>query len=198
MKPVHLGSSIGISKAKNRQELIQGIEVALFYDDKILVETAVDPLIEVTLPMIGNTEVTFGGIEQPKLESDFLDFSDKYIAGDKSSAMNSSSLIPAPIEPELAELVHQYGKTTYHTLGCSGIARVDFLINPRAGVVYVNEVNTMPGTLYVHNFKHTGMTAVALVSRLITLAEERHQAVNSIQHTFTSSILSNLGGGKKQ
>ncbi len=193
VKPVHLGSSIGMSVAKTVAELEQAIEVALHYDDKVLVEEVVKHLIEVTLPIMGNDTLTFAHIERPLNKSEFFNFEDKYLSGGKGSGVNSEySEVPAKIDPELAAQVLEYGQMTYRALGASGIARVDFLIEGEKGLVYMNEVNTLPGSLYHHNWKKRGVSGVELVSKLMALAEERHAKREGLTHTFQSDILKKM------
>lgn len=193
VKPVHLGSSIGISKVRTAHELENAIEVALHYDSKVLVEEGVENLIEVTLPIMGNDVLTMGAIERPLNKTEFFDFNDKYLGGGKGAGANSAySEIPANIEPALSATVLEYGERTYRTLDCAGIARVDFLIDSMRGVVFVNEVNTLPGSLYHHNWRHQGITAIELVSCLITLGRERAVRDAGVTHTFQSSILSKM------
>jgi len=197
IKPVHLGSSIGVSKANNLLELENSIEVALAYDWKVLVEEGVQNLIEVTLPMMGNNEIIFASIERALNKSDFFDFSEKYInnngkkgAGD---ANNQQSEIPAKISSEFKDRVLEYGEKTFKAIGCSGIARVDFLIDEKNRKVYVNEVNPLPGSLYAHNWKKSGITNVELIDRLIKLSFERFKSQSEIIYTFNSTILEKVG-----
>lgn len=198
VKPVRLGSSIGMSKAKTDDELENAVEVAFHYDDKVLVEESVEDLIEVTLPMMGNEELTFGEIERPLNQTEFFDFSDKYLsdAGKTSGVNTQYSEIPAKIDKSLASRVKDLGEKTYRTLGCSGIARVDFLIDAGKDLVYVNEVNTLPGSLYHHNWKKAGVSGVELVLNLVHLAEERFASKKEIAYTFHSDILKQAGGPK--
>lgn len=198
VKPVHLGSSIAITKVRQWSELENAIEVALHYDDKVLVEESIENLIEVTLPIMGNDELQLAAIERPLNKTEFFDFNDKYLSGGKKTGgVNSQySEIPANIDTELAEQVKDFGKRTYHALGCSGIARVDFLIESSARRVYVNEVNTLPGSLYHHNWKKVGVSGVELVIKLVVLAEERFASHQNITYTFSSGILKKAGGSK--
>lgn len=197
VKPVHLGSSIAITKVRDESRLEDAVEVALHYDDKVLVEESVENLIEVTLPLMGNDEPRFGLIERPLNKTEFFDFNDKYLSGGKKgSGVNSRySEIPANIDAELAQKVQEYGRAAYRALGCSGIARIDFLIDSTSRVVYFNEANTLPGSLYQHNWKKAGVSGVELVSTLIAFAEERFQRDRGLTRTFRSEIL-NRGGGK--
>jgi D-alanine-D-alanine ligase len=198
VKPVHLGSSIAITKVKENSALENAIEVALHYDDKVLVEESIENLIEVTLPIIGNDELQLAAIERPLNKTDFFDFNDKYLSGGKKSggANSQYSEIPANIDQKLAEQIEELGKRTYHALGCSGIARVDFLIEGTTKHVYVNEVNTLPGSLYHHNWKKIGVSGVDLVKKLVDLADERFESNKNITYTFHSEILKKAGGKK--
>ena len=200
IKPVHLGSSIGITKVKTMSELENALEVAFHYDDKVLVEEGVNNLIEVTLPIMGNEDLQLAGIERPLNKTEFFDFNDKYLSGGKKGeGVNSQySEIPADIGEEFAREVKEFGKKTYLSLGCSGTARVDFLIDSVTHKVYVNEVNTLPGSLYAHNWKKMGVSAVDLVSRLIDLAVERFEEKQKLTHTFHSDILKEVSGPKFQ
>lgn len=199
VKPVHLGSSIAIAKVKGDAELENAVEVAFHYDDKVLVEESVENLIEVTLPMIGNDEPQLAAIEKPKSKTGFFDYTDKYLSGGKKGGggvNNEYSEIPAQIDPELARQVEDLGRRTYRVLGCSGITRVDFLIEGTTRKVYVNEVNTLPGSLYVHNWKKVGVSSVELITKLVALAEERFASHQNITYTFDSDILKKAGGVK--
>ena len=175
VKPVHLGSSIGITKAKDEKELENAIEVALHYDDKVLVEESVEPLLEITLPIMGNDEITPAQCERPLNKTEMFDFSDKYLSGGKSASgvNNAYSEIPAAIGDELTNKIKDLGVRVYRTLGCSGTARVDFLVNDTTKEIFVNEVNTLPGSLYAHNWKKAGVSNRDLVFGLVRLAEER-------------------------
>jgi D-alanine-D-alanine ligase len=198
VKPVHLGSSIGITKAKQQQELLNAIEVAFHYDDKVLVEESVENLIEVTLPIMGNDTLQLAAIERPLNKSEMFDFNEKYLSGGKKGggANSEYSEIPAKIDENLARQVRELGEKTYRTLGCSGIARVDFLIEGSLGKVYVNEVNTLPGSLYYHNWRKVGVSGIDLVAKLIALAEERYEAHRGTTYAFKSDILKKVNGPK--
>ena len=199
VKPVHLGSSIGITKIKDASGLENAIEVAFHYDGKVLVEESVENLIEVTLPIMGNETLQFASVERPLNKTEFFDFRDKYLSGRKGGGANSEySEIPAQIGEELTKQVQELGEQTYRALGCSGIARIDFLIDSATKKIFVNEVNTLPGSLYHHNWKKSGVSGVELVTKLIALAEERFSAGQNLTHTFSSDILQKVGGPKAQ
>lgn len=202
VKPVHLGSSIGIAKVKNEKELEQAIGVALHYDHKVLVEKGVEPLLEITLPIMGNNDIRVAECERPLNKTEFFDFKDKYLSGGGKKGgegVNSQySEIPAAIGEELTRKIKDIGKRVYRALDLGGIARVDFLVQADTKEVFVNEVNTLPGSLYHHNWKKAGVSNMDLIEGLIRLAEERVSEQTSTQFTFDSDILQQVGGPKMQ
>lgn len=196
VKPTHLGSSIGISKVEKESELMNALEVAAHYDDRIIVEQGVANLIEVTLPIMGNTELMAALLEQPLTKpEDFFDFDTKYMQGGKKGKNNAKagaqgySQIPANLPNNLYQKAEQTGLDVYRALGCSGIARVDMLIDLKAEKVYFNEVNPMPGGLYSHNWNKAGISNVELVNRLVALADERWNAKQKLATSFSTNYL---------
>ena len=195
VKPAHLGSSIGISRVETEKELANALEVAAHYDDKVIVEQGVDNLIEVTLPIIGNDHPKPALLEQPLTKpEDFFDFDTKYMQGGKkgkgkASGSQGYSKIPADLPKELYKTAEQTGLDVYKALGCSGIARVDMLIDSKTGKVYFNEVNPLPGGLYAHNWAKAGISNVDLVQKLIDFAEERWRARQKLATSFSTNYL---------
>lgn len=194
IKPVHLGSSIGISRATNKTELLNGLEVAAHYDDTVLVEKEIPNLIEVTLPIIGNDQPRPSLLERPLTKpEDFFDFDTKYLRGGKKSkgakGSQGYSEIPAKLDQDLAKKCIDLGLSIYKAFNLSGIARVDMLIDTKLKKVYFNEVNPLPGGLYAHNFNLLGMSNVELVEELIKLAKERFKARNSLLTSFNTNYL---------
>ena len=198
VKPAHLGSSIGISKVDSAKELTNALEVAAHYDNKILVEQGVDNLVEVTLPIMGNSGsgVIPAMLEKPLTDpEDFFDFDTKYMQGGKKGKTGSKSgsqgysQIPAELPGNLYKRAEEVGVAVYQALGCTGIARVDMLIDAKNEKVYFNEVNPLPGGLYAHNWRKTGVSGVELVNKLIEYAEERWDAKQKLATTFTTNYL---------
>jgi D-alanine-D-alanine ligase len=198
VKPAHLGSSIGISRANNDGELRNALEVAAHYDNKVIVEEAVQNLIEVTLPIIGNDQLRPALLEKPMTQAeDFFDFDTKYMQGGKkgsgkgmgSKGAQGYSQIPAELPKALYAAAEKVGLDVYRALGCSGIARVDMLIDSKSSKVYFNEVNPLPGGLYAHNWNKAGLSNVELVSKLIGYATERHAAKQTLATTFSTNYL---------
>lgn len=197
VKPAHAGSSIGITRVTEQAQLMNALEVAAHYDDKILVEEAVQNLIEVTLPIMGNDEPIPAYLEQPLLKGeDFFDFETKYMQGGKGKGKGSSkqgaqgySKIPAELPDDLYAKAEKVGLGVYDALGCSGTARVDMLIDSKTNEVYFNEVNPMPGSLYAHNWRAKGVPGTELVAKLIGYAESRFAERERLQTSFATNYL---------
>jgi len=197
VKPANLGSSIGISRVTTGQELQNAIEVACHYDNKVLVEEEVPNLIEVTLPILGNEQPKPALLERPMTKpEDFFDFDTKYMQGGKKGGQKGGakgsqgySELPAKLSDELYEKAEKTGLAVYRSLECSGIARVDMLIDSKTETVYFNEVNPLPGGLYEHNWRAAGVSSVELVQTLIQLAEERFAQSQQQNTTFSTNYL---------
>jgi len=201
VKPAHLGSSIGISRVVNEAELRNGLEVAAHYDNSVIVEEAVQNLIEVTLPIMGFADDPKPALlEQPMTKpEDFFDFETKYMQGGKKGkgkggqknggGAQGYSQIPADLPPALYAKAEATGLAVYKALGCSGTARVDMLIDSKSGEVYFNEVNPLPGGLYAHNWKAAGISSVDLVQKLIGLAEDRARHTQQLTTSFSTNYL---------
>jgi len=198
VKPAHLGSSIGISRVANDTELRNALEVAAHYDDKIIVEEAVANLIEVTLPIMGNDHPQPALLEKPLTNpEDFFDFETKYLGngkkggGKKGGTKGSQgySQIPAELPEKLYAKAESVGLSVYKAFGCSGIARVDMLIDEKTGEVYFNEVNPLPGGLYVHNWNKAGISNVELVQKLVGYSKERFSQRQALATAFNTNFL---------
>ncbi len=200
VKPAHLGSSIGISQVKDDTELRHGLEVAAHYDDRVIVEEAVHNLIEVTLPIMGNHRPQPAMLEQPMTKpEDFFDFDTKYLQGGKkgkgkgggktAKGAQGYSHIPAEVPEEVYVRAEATGVAIYKAFGCSGIARVDMLIDEKTKRVYFNEVNPLPGGLYAHNWNRAGISNVELVQKLVDYAKERHAQRQDLTTTFSTNYL---------
>lgn len=198
VKPAHLGSSIGITRVENKDGLMNALEVAGHYDDKVIVEQGVDNLIEVTLPIMGNEEPKPALLEQPLLKSeDFFNFETKYMQGGKKGGKKGGakqgaqgySKLPADIPEDLYAKAVKLGVEAYTVVGCSGIARIDMLIDGKTKQVFFNEINPLPGSLYSHNWNQAGVSNTELVSKLVEYAEKRWQANQRIATAFSTSYL---------
>jgi len=199
VKPVHLGSSIGIKKVKEQgKELEQAIEVALYYDDKVLVEESVENLKDITCCIIGNTDLRASVLQESAFTDDLFSFEDKYISegGAQTGKAADKMVIPASLDPLETKGIQEAAKQVYRALGCTGIARVDFLYNKQTKQFFANEVNPLPGTLYHHLWRHSGLELDELLKKLIEFAEENYKQKRQIHFSFESSVLNQLGGSK--
>ncbi len=201
VKPATLGSSVGITYVKNDKELANSIEEAMKYDIKVIVEKAVPNLVEVNCSVVGdysNQEASV--IEEVTSDDDFLTFKDKYIGGSKgklkgpSKGMASASrIIPARISKELEEKIRETSKSAFRVLNLSGICRIDYLIDKKANKFYINEPNTIPGSLSFYLWEPTGKKYTDLLDELITLAIKDYKNRSRKIYSFESNILSNYG-----
>jgi D-alanine-D-alanine ligase len=198
VKPAHLGSSIGISRAKNHKELQNALEVAVHYDDKVIIEEEIKNLIEVTLPVMGNDKPKPSLLERPLTDAEnFFDFDTKYLQGGKKGRGKKGSTkgaqgyseLPVKLPVKLYGKAQSLGLEVYKSLGCSGIARVDMLIDKKAQKVYFNEVNPLPGSLYAHNWRAGGVSSVDLVESLVRFAIERHEQKQEVETAFNTNFL---------
>jgi len=198
IKPARLGSSIGISKAKDQKELEFAIEVALHYDEKVIVEKAVENLMDVTCCLIGNDSPTPSLLQESVFSSGFFSYEDKYLKGGGAQTGNAtqSIIIPARLNSKVTKEIQDAAVKAYQVLGCSGIARVDFLYDKTTKKWYANEVNTLPGTLYHHLWKKSGIEFEDLLKKLIGFAEEKYQKKKQITYTFNSNILTQASSNK--
>lgn len=197
VKPAHLGSSIAISKVERESELMNALEVAAHYDDKVVVEESVQNLVEVTLPIIGNDELTPALLEKPAFKAeDFFDFDTKYMQGGKKGkgsgmvkGAQGYSELPAKLPKQLYDEAQKIALDAYRAIGCTGISRVDLLIDSKVKKVYFNEVNPLPGDLYAHNWRMAGIANTDLVGRLVSLAQERWDAKQKLTTSFSTNYL---------
>ncbi len=206
VKPANLGSSVGISKAKTREELENAIDLACSFADKILVERAVCGIREINCSVLGDYDECEASVcEEPFMNDDILSFDDKYLGGGKnqgaSKGMTSlARKLPADISEEKAEEIRELSKSIFKALGGCGIARIDFILDTEDGDrVYANEINTIPGSLAFYLWEATGIKYPQLLDRAVDLAFKRQRNRSSLNFTFESNILSgvgNLSGGK--
>ena len=171
-KPANLGSSVGIAKAKNRKELKEGLQTAALYDRKILVEEGVNNVREIEVSVLGNNnpEVSVCGEVIPYRE--FYDYDDKYVLG------KTKFEVPADLPDKKSKEIQQIALKAFKSTDCSGMARVDFLIDERSKKVYISEINTIPGftkiSMYPKLWEASGLPFSNLIDELITLALERY------------------------
>ena len=204
VKPVDLGSSVGISKAENRQELEDALELAFQFADKILIEPAVVNLKEINCSVLGDyTAAEASELEEPISADKILSYKDKYMDGGKKTggSKGMSSLkrkIPAEIPAETAEKIKEIAVNAFKYLDCNGVVRIDFLMDSKTGQFWINEFNTIPGSLAFYLWEPKGVSYTNLLDRLISLALKRQRSNEEITYSFDTNILSSasFGGAK--
>ncbi|MAG36797.1 MAG: D-alanine--D-alanine ligase [Dehalococcoidia bacterium] len=196
VKPANLGSSIGISQVRNRDELEAGLAVAAQYDRRLLVEQALEGAIEINCSVLGNDDPRPSVCEQPVPWEEFLSYEDKYLrGGGKAAGMASTDRrIPAPISDQLTQRIQAAAVAGFRATDGAGVARVDFLVDEAGEAFYINEINTIPGSLSFYLWEASGLSYPALIDRLIELALERHQDKQRTITTFESNILAHAAG----
>ncbi|HVB75584.1 MAG TPA: D-alanine--D-alanine ligase [Ktedonobacteraceae bacterium] len=172
VKPVNLGSSVGVNKAHDRAELQSAIDEAAQYDRKIIIEQYIN-CRELECAVLGNDEPVVSVVGEIVSSNEFYDYRAKYIDG------KSRDIIPAGIPQSIAEEVRRQAVQAFLALDLSGLARVDFFLDRESSQVYINEVNTMPGftaiSMYPRLWQASGLSYAKLLDRLIELAIERHE-----------------------
>ena len=194
VKPAMSGSSIGVSHVTNHDELCAAAEVAGHYSRRILVEKAVENPLEINCAVMGTDDPIASVCEQPVTQANFLSFDDKYIHqnGESSGMAGADRKIPAPISEELTLHIQNLAIQTFQVLDCAGVARIDILVDGDENV-YVNEINTIPGSYSYYLWTHQGIAFPHLVSDLIDLALTAHRQKNALTYTYTTNLLSQAG-----
>mgnify|MGYP000920173132 CR=1 FL=1 len=173
IKPVNMGSSVGISKIKDRADFIPAVEKAFKHDIKLLIEKMVDGR-EIECAVCGNFDAVGSTPGEVIPSREFYDYDSKYNDGDKSRV-----IIPAELDSKTAEKVKDYAVRAFKAIDGSGLSRVDFFLEKNSGKIYINEINTMPGftqiSMYPKMMQHDGLTYAALIDRLIELGFERYE-----------------------
>lgn len=206
VKPVNLGSSVGISRADNRDKLIAALDEAFGFAARVLVEKAVTPLREINCSVLGDADDARPSVcEEPVNSDEILSYRDKYLSGGKNAKLGKSGGMsdlkrrcPAEIPDEMAKTVQELAVKTFRALGCTGVARIDFLNNPETGELWVNEINTIPGSLSFYLWEAAGVSFDKLLDEMITLAFKRHRNRAALSFDYDTNILSavSLSGAK--
>lgn len=193
VKPANLGSSIGVKKVGDKEELIEAVEVAFRYDAHLLVEVAIQPLMEINCSVLGTAEHCRASVcERPLGSTETLSFEDKYQSGggaDKGMA-SADRVIPADISEELTDTIRSMAVHTFKTFDAAGVARLDFLVNADTEEVYFNEINTIPGSFSFYLWDKSDITFRQLMEELIEIGLKRHQAKNGRIRSYDTNLLS--------
>lgn len=202
VKPVNLGSSVGIKVAKDKEQLREALEYAFTFGAKVLVERAIMNLREINCAVLGDyEEAEASECEEPISSDEILSYEDKYVAGSKSGSEGMRTAkreLPANLTPERREEIRQMAVKTFQVLNCSGVSRIDFMIDQDTDKVYVNEINPIPGSLAFYLWEALGKPYAELLDDMVKLALKRQREEKSMMTSFDSNILqsANLSGAK--
>ncbi|WP_041809131.1 D-alanine--D-alanine ligase family protein [Evansella cellulosilytica] len=205
VKPANLGSSVGISKAANVDELEEAVELASQFANKIVIEKMVQNMTEINCSVLGDYEAAEASVCEQVLGNDeILSYEDKYAGGGSkgggaSKGMESTNrIIPADISEEKTKEIQELAVAAFQVLGCSGVSRIDFLIDNDTNNVFINEINTIPGSLSFYLWEPTGKPYKELTNDLIQLALKRTREREQLMFSIDSNLFSlgKLSGGK--
>ena len=203
IKPVNLGSSVGISVAHDRHDLESSVDDAFLYATRVLAEHAITNLREINCSVLGDeNEAMASECEEPMHTKDILSYEDKYVSNAKGgNAKGMASVarkIPAEITPEKREEIRELAVKSFKALGCNGVSRIDFMIDEDNGALYFNEINTIPGSLAFYLWEPVGIPYKELLDRMIDLSLKRDRQQKNLTFTFDTNILNtaSFGGAK--
>lgn len=199
VKPANLGSSVGIGRADNRDELIAKVEDAEKYSTRLIVEDLVENLQEINCSVLGDCdEYQMSVLEEPIKSGEILSYQDKYMGGTKGAKgmQASQKRIPAELPATETERIKYLAGETFRVLSCHGVSRVDVIVDAKTRDIYVNEINTIPGSLSFYLWEATGISFDKLMDRLVSLALKRKREQKMKTVSYDQNIFS-LGGGVK-
>lgn len=197
VKPANLGSSVGIGTASDRDSLISRIDTATKFSQRIIVEHLISEMMEINCSVLGDADEHQSSVcEEPISKGEFLSYEEKYGGGEKSGMQSSEKRIPADIPTEMSEEIRRLAGETFRVLSCHGVSRIDFMIDKTTGQIYVNEINTIPGSLSYYLWEETGISFPSLMDQLVSLALKRKREQNRKTFTYDANIFA-MGGGMK-
>ncbi|MBR5405877.1 MAG: D-alanine--D-alanine ligase [Oscillospiraceae bacterium] len=204
VKPVNLGSSVGITKADDREALAEAIRTAFTYADRLIIEPAVQHLKEINCSVLGDRdEAEASECESPVNSDKILSYEDKYMSGGKSGKTGGGSKgmadlqreIPAKISDELRTAIRETSVRAFKVLGCGGVVRIDYLTDTETGKFWLNEVNTIPGSLSFYLWKPVGTDYPELLDKMIALALKRKRRSDETVFSFDTNLLATFAEG---
>ena len=202
VKPVNLGSSVGINIANNEEELVSALDDAFMYSSQVLVERAISNLREINCSVLGDIEECEASeIEEPVGSDEILSYEDKYMSNQKGGSKGMASVsrkIPAEVSGERREEIRELSCRAFKALGCNGVARLDFMIDKDTDEVFFNEINTIPGSLSFYLWEPLGISYKVLLNKMLELAVKRQRVTRSLTYSFNTNVLNSatLQGSK--
>ncbi|MBQ9264857.1 MAG: D-alanine--D-alanine ligase [Clostridia bacterium] len=200
VKPACLGSSIGVSPAKDRDALRDALELAFSYDRRVLIEQGLDKPIEVNCSVLGfDGERQASVLEMSNTGAGFLDFADKYLPdhGASKGMASLKRIVPAPIGDELTKELQDLSMDIFDAMDCKGVVRIDYMIDRTSGKHYITEINTIPGSLAFYLWQPTGLPYAKLIDEMVKCAMKAHEEKERNSFAFSSDILSGVQLGGK-
>lgn len=199
VKPANLGSSVGIGTAANREELTEKINNAAKFSQRLIVEHMIEQLKEINCSVLGDADDHQSSVlEEPIKSGKFLSYEDKYMGGTKTNQgmQASEKRIPAELDADMTEKIRHIAAETFRVLSCHGVSRIDVMIDEKDNQVYVNEINTIPGSLSFYLWEASGISFTQLMDKLVALALKRKRITDKKTFTYDQNIFA-LGGGTK-
>ncbi len=209
LKPARTGSSVGIAIAHNDEEYLECFENTRQYDEKIITEKVVKPMREINCSVLGDGYQARASIlEEVTKETDgdnMLDFKDKYMGGSKTKGAKTSGSskgmastarkVPAPLLPAETQAIQKYALETFRALGAAGVCRIDFMMDAETKHIYVNEINTIPGSLAFYLWQEEGVDFTKLMDELVRLALQRERRRSKMTFSYDTNLLANFTAG---
>lgn len=197
VKPANLGSSVGIGKAGDRESLIEKVDNAEKFSRRIIVEHMIEDMMEINCSVLGDCDDHQSSVcEEPISKGDFLSYEEKYGGGAKAGMQASEKRIPADIPESMSEDIRKMAGETFRVLSCHGVSRIDVMVDRKDNSIYVNEINTIPGSLSYYLWEETGITFTQLMDKLVELALRRKRETDRKTFTYDANIFA-MGGGVK-
>jgi len=201
VKPARTGSSIGITKVKENDEIENALNLAFHYDTKVIVENSVENITDLTCALLSDgDEIIASEVQESLFGSDLFDYSVKYLedGGAQTGNAEANLVIPAKISEEHTRRIKDYSKLIFKETDASGTMRVDFLLNKKTGELFVNEINTMPGTLYHHIWEKSGIPINKVLEKMLVSGFAKWKELQEIQSDFETDVLNNANQLKLQ
>ena len=201
VKPVNLGSSVGITKVNNIDGLDDALTLAFSFSERVLAEHAIENLREINCSVLGDADRCEASVcEEPFMHDEILSYEDKYMGNSKSGSKGMASLgrkIPADLPTEKSEEIRELSCKIFKAIGAGGVVRIDFMIDTATDRVYANEINTIPGSLAFYLWEATGLKYSDMLDRLIELAFRRARNRDNLTFAINTNILAGAAFGSK-
>lgn len=206
IKPVNLGSSVGITKVNDESELEEAIKLSFSFADMVLAEKAITSLREINCSVLGDSDECFASVcEEPFMNDEILSYEDKYMGGSKGGKQQGASKgmaslgrkIPAELPTEKSDEIREISCKIFKAIGASGVVRIDFLLDTDTNKVYANEINTIPGSLAFYLWEATDLKYSDMIDKLVEIAFRRQRKRENLTFTIDTNILSGVSFGTK-